>query len=258
MNRLIVANWKMNGSLRLARDLARAVAVGATSRAVGSEIVLCPPFPYLSVVADVIAGSGLALGAQNVSERGPGAFTGEVAAAMLADLGCRWVIVGHSERRMFYRESSGLVAAKAAAALEAGLQPIICVGETLEDRDTGRTESVLAAQLAAVAPLLRERGSKVVLAYEPVWAIGTGRSASPAQAGEVHAFLRGETARLGLAAPERLRILYGGSLKPENAAALFATPGVDGGLIGGASLKAEDFLDVIGAASGVRPTTGVL
>ena len=210
---------------------------GAAGRKV--ECAVCVPYPYLEQVAGLLRGSAMAWGAQNVSEHAKGAFTGEISAAMLAEFGCRYVLVGHSERRQLYGESDALVAAKFGAALKAGLTPILCLGETLEEREAGRTEQVVARQLEAVTkqtPL-----ASAVVAYEPVWAIGTGRNATPEQAQEVHEFLRGKTGG-------ETRILYGGSVKPQNAAAIFAKPDVDGGLIGGASIVAEDFLAICKAA----------
>src|SRR5919201_2235781 len=231
--RLVAGNWKMHGSGEqisgLLDEILKADAMA------GSRCAVSPPFPYLAQVAERLRGTPIAWGAQNVSEHAQGAYTGEVAAAMLAELGCRYVIVGHSERRQLYGETDAQVAAKFAAARKAGLTPILCVGETLAERDVGRTNDVVARQLGAVA---FEGG---VLAYEPVWAIGTGRNATPEQAQEMHAFLR---KRL----PKDTAILYGGSVKPQNAAALFAMPDVDGGLIGGASLVAADFLAIVRAA----------
>ena len=197
---------------------------------------VCPPFPYLAQVAERLRGSVISWGAQNASEHPQGAYTGEVSPAMLAELGCRYVIVGHSERRQLYRETDAQVAAKFAAVRAAGITPILCVGETLQERDAGNTEEVVARQLDAVD------FKDGVLAYEPVWAIGTGRNATPEQAQAVHAFLRKRV-------PSQTQILYGGSVKPQNAAAIFAMPDVDGGLIGGASLVAKDFLDIVKAAS---------
>ena len=200
-----------------------------------SGCAVCVPFPYLEQVGQRLRGSSIAWGAQNVSEHGQGAYTGEVSAAMLAEFGCRYVLVGHSERRQLYGETDAQAAAKFAAARAAGLTPILCVGETLQERDAGKTEDVVARQLGAVD------FKDGVLAYEPVWAIGTGRNATPEQAQAVHAFLRKKV-------PAQTPILYGGSVKPQNAAAIFAMPDVDGGLIGGASLVAKDFLDIVKAA----------
>jgi len=233
--RLVAGNWKMHGSRAANRALLDAIVAGVK----GVECAVCVPFPYLAQAAERLQGTQVALGAQNLSEHASGAHTGEVSAAMLADFGCRYVLVGHSERRQIYGETDAQVAAKFAAARAAGITPILCVGETLEERDAGRTEEVVARQLDAV--LSRSKFADAVLAYEPVWAIGTGRTATPEQAQTVHGFLR---KRVGAAN----RILYGGSVKPENAAAIFANPDVDGGLIGGASLVAQDFIAICGMA----------
>ena len=235
--RLVAGNWKMHGSRAANRGLLDAILKGLPESYKGSDAqcAVCVPFPYLGEVAAQLRGTPLAWGAQNVNEHAQGAYTGEVSAAMLAEFGCRYVIVGHSERRHIYGESDALVGAKFGAARGAGLTPILCVGETLTEREAGRTEEVVARQLAAV-----EFGG-AVLAYEPVWAIGTGRNATPEQAQEVHAFLR-------LRVPRDTTILYGGSVKAQNAAAIFAMPDVDGGLIGGASLVAEEFLAILRAA----------
>ncbi|MGH8689858.1 MAG: triose-phosphate isomerase [Burkholderiales bacterium] len=234
-NRLVAGNWKMHGSRASNQALLDALVAGIGG-AGGAQCAVCPPFPYLQQVAERLRGTPVAWGAQNLSEHAQGAFTGEVSAAMLAELGCRYVIVGHSERRQLYGESDAQVAAKFAAVRAAGMTPILCVGETLAERDAGRTEEVVARQLDAV---VFKNG---VLAYEPVWAIGTGRNATPEQAQAVHAFLRKRVSA-------ETRIVYGGSVKPQNAAAIFAMPDVDGGLIGGASLVAKDFLDIVKAAS---------
>lgn len=225
--RLVAGNWKMHGSLAANAALLDAL-VGA-----GVECAVCVPFPYLAQAAERLKGTRVALGAQTVSEHASGAYTGEVSAAMLGDFGCRYVLVGHSERRQLFGEGDALVAAKFAAARAAGITPILCVGETLEEREAGRTQEVVARQLDAV--LSKGGLGDAILAYEPVWAIGTGRTATPAQAQEVHAFLR---RRVGA----QTTILYGGSVKPANAATIFAEPDVDGGLIGGASLVAGDFI----------------
>jgi triosephosphate isomerase (TIM) len=238
-SRLVAGNWKMNGSRAANRALLDALSRGIASER-AAEVAICPPFPYLSQVAEQLEGTPLAWGAQNVSEHAQGAYTGEVSAAMLKEFGCRYVIVGHSERRQLYGESDAQVAAKFVAAQAAGMTPILCVGETLAERDAGRTQEVVARQLDAVLAKA-SFASAAVLAYEPVWAIGTGRNATPEQAQAVHAFLRervsGET-----------RILYGGSVKAQNAAAIFAMPDVDGGLIGGASLVANEFIEIVRAA----------
>ncbi len=232
---LVAGNWKMHGGRVANAALLEAIAGGVR----GVECAVCVPFPYLAQVAERLRGTQVAWGAQNLSEHASGAFTGEVSAAMLADFGCRYVLVGHSERRQIYGETDAQSAAKFAAAQGAGLRPIFCVGETLAEREAGRTEEVVARQLAAV--LERSEFADSVLAYEPVWAIGTGRTATPEQAQAVHGFLR-------MKVSQATRILYGGSVKPENAAAIFAMADVDGGLIGGASLVAQDFLAICAAA----------
>ena len=233
--KLVAGNWKMNGNLATNRALLEAVA-GAAARIPGVKCAVCPPYTYLAQVQQHLSGSGVAWGAQNLSQFESGAFTGEVSGAMLVDFGCRYVIVGHSERRHIYGETDQQVAAKFAAVRAAGMTPILCVGETLAEREAGKTEDVVARQLGAV------QFAGGVLAYEPVWAIGTGRNATPEQAQEVHAFLRKRV-------PAGTSILYGGSVKPQNAAQIFAMPDVDGGLIGGASLVAKDFLDIVKAAT---------
>jgi len=235
--RLVAGNWKMHGSRVANRALLDAILKSLVK---GPECAVCVPFPYLGEVAKQLAETPLRWGAQNVSEHAQGAYTGEVSAAMLAEFGCRYVIVGHSERRHLYCESDAQVAAKFTAAQVAGLVPILCVGETLAERDAGITEEVVARQLDAV--LSKGAFSGAVLAYEPVWAIGTGRTATPQQAQAVHAFLRKRLAG-------EVRILYGGSVKAGNAAALFAMPDIDGGLIGGASLVAQEFLAIVQAAA---------
>lgn len=244
---LVAANWKMNGSLASVRTLARDVAAGVAGAK--AEVVLCPPFPYLGEVQGLIAGTVLGLGAQNLSEFESGAHTGEVSAAMLRDYNCAFVIVGHSERRSLYGDGDALVARKFRRAVGAGLIPILCLGERLEEREAGQTDEVVARQLDAV---LAENGiaafGQAVIAYEPVWAIGTGRTASPEQAQEVHAFIRLRLARHDDGIADRLRILYGGSVKAANAAELFAQADVDGGLVGGASLDAKEFIGICNAA----------
>ena len=230
---LVAGNWKMHGNRESNRVLLDALVDGAA----GAECAVCVPFPYLAQVSERLRGTPIAWGAQNLSEHAAGAHTGEVSASMLAEFGCRYVLVGHSERRQLHGETDAQAAAKFAAAQAAGVRPILCVGETLAERDAGRTQEVVARQLDAVQVPFGD----AVLAYEPVWAIGTGRTATPAQAQAVHAFLR---QRVGAA----VRILYGGSVKPDNAAAIFAGPDVDGGLIGGASLVAKDFLAICAMA----------
>lgn len=242
--KLVVGNWKMNGSV--AANAALLEALKATSLG-EADVSVCVPAPYLRDVANLLAGSTIAWGGQDCSIHAAGAFTGEISAAMLAELGCRHVIVGHSERRALHCESDRLVAEKARAALAHGLLPIVCVGEMLAEREAGSTEDVVARQLKPVIELLGPRSDSMVLAYEPVWAIGTGKTATPEEAQAVHAFLRSTLAESG-AASERLPILYGGSVKPDNAAQLFAQPDIDGGLIGGASLNAADFIAICRAA----------
>ncbi len=243
--RLVAGNWKMHGNRAANAALLDAIVRGQAG-AEGAECVVCVPFPYIAQVAERLRGTALAWGAQNVSEHAQGAYTGEVSAAMLADFGCRYVIVGHSERRQLFGESDGQVAAKFAAARKGGLTPILCVGETLAEREAGRTEQVVGRQLDAV--LNSSSFANAVLAYEPVWAIGTGRNATPEQAQAVHASLRTKV-------PSGTRIVYGGSMKAANAAGLLAMPDIDGGLIGGASLAADEFLAILRAAGSKRVTT---
>lgn len=244
--RIIAGNWKMNTLAASASELARAVVEG-TKAIDGVQTIVCPPFPYLPSVAEVVAGSKVALGGQNCHSEASGAYTGEVSAAMLRDVGCKYVILGHSERRHGMHESDGLVNFKVHAALDAGLHVILCVGETLDERKANRMERVFARQVvAALAGLKPDALARVIIAYEPVWAIGTGETATPEQAQAAHAYIRSHLAQIyGAAATP---ILYGGSVKADNAAALFGQPDVDGGLIGGASLKAADFLAIVKAA----------
>lgn len=251
---LIAGNWKMHKTLREALELARAVAQasGLSDR----EVVLCPPFTALSVVAEALKGGPVRLGAQDLHPAASGAFTGEISAAMLLDAGCRYVIVGHSERRRLFGESDSAVGEKARAALAAGLSPIACVGETLEERESQKTFRVVERQLAeilkGVAPAT---ASSLVIAYEPVWAIGTGKTAQPHQAQEVHLFLRKRVGQeLGRGAAESVRLLYGGSVTPENVDDLMAEPDLDGALVGGASLKAADFLRTVAFRTSSKST----
>jgi triosephosphate isomerase len=238
--RLIVGNWKMNGGLAQNAALMNALAAGW--KAAGDRVMaVCVPFPYLGQARELLGGSAVAWGAQDVSEHASGAYTGEVAAAMIADFGARYVLAGHSERRQYHGERDGQVAAKAKAALAAGLTPIVCVGETLAERESGQTAAVVTRQIDAVIAVLGAAMARTVVAYEPVWAIGTGRTASPEQAQEVHALLRG---RLSAAGSADVLLLYGGSVKAANAASLFGMPDVDGGLVGGASLDANEFLAI--------------
>ena len=238
--KLVVGNWKMNGGLAANAALLFELAAGwkATS---GREIAVCVPYPYLAQAGAALGATSIAWGAQDVSEHESGAFTGEVSARMLVEFGCRYAIVGHSERRQYYGDTDAVVAAKSVAALAAGLTPIACVGETLAERDAGVTMSVVSRQLAAVLTAVGANAAKLKVAYEPVWAIGTGRTASPDEAQAVHAALRGRLAQAGAA---DVALLYGGSVKADNAKALFAMADIDGGLIGGASLKATEFLAV--------------
>jgi len=246
---LVAGNWKMNGSSDSIGALLDGIKAGMGGIHT-AEMAVCPPFVYLPQVAAQLAGTAIGLGAQDVSDRESGAFTGEVAANMLTDIGCKYVIVGHSERRSLYGESDDFTAAKFAAARKAGLVPILCVGELLEEREQGITEQVVARQLDAVIALEGVGAvGGAVIAYEPVWAIGTGKTATPEQAQEVHAFIRGRLAALDAAVAERVQILYGGSMNPGNAAQLLAMPDIDGGLIGGASLKPADFLAIGMAAN---------
>ena len=238
----------MNGSREHARALVAGVCKGAGGLP-GVDVGVCPPFVYLADAGAALAGAPVLLGGQDCARTGDGAFTGEVSARMLADVGCSFVLAGHSERRTLYGEDDAEVAEKAALALAAGLSPVVCVGETLEEREAGRTEATVMRQLDTVIERLdRDALARIVVAYEPVWAIGTGRTATPAQANEVHAVLRERVAAREPEVAAGLRILYGGSVKPDNAAALFAEPEVDGGLIGGASLDAGQFLDICRAA----------
>lgn len=246
---LVAGNWKMNGSAAANEALTDGILQGMPGND-SVRLLICPPFPYLPGLAEKVAGTGLAIGAQNVSQHPSGAFTGEVSASMLTDVGCRFVIVGHSERRALMGETSEVVAEKFRAALAAGLTPILCVGETLDEREADRTEAVIAEQLSAVLELCGvESFGQAVIAYEPVWAIGTGRTATPEQAQAVHEHIRGLLAAENGEIAGAVQILYGGSVKGENAAGLFAKPDIDGGLIGGASLDAADFLAIAKAAA---------
>jgi len=246
--KLVVGNWKMHGDLVRNKALLESVRTGlADLRA--ADYGVCVPYPYLAQAQSLLQGSNVAWGAQNLSQHEQGAFTGEVAPNMLVDFGCRYVIVGHSERRALYHENDAEIAAKFVAAIKAGLTPILCVGETLQERESGVTEQVVARQLAAVIDLAGAQAlAKAVVAYEPVWAIGTGKTATPDQAQAVHAFIRQRVAHQDAAVAQGLVIQYGGSMKPGNAAELMAMPDIDGGLIGGAALVAEDFVAICRAA----------
>ena len=246
---IVAGNWKMNGSVAMAENLTEEIAAGAKDSK--AKLIICPPFPYLDAVVRTLGDSEIHVGGQNLADQpDAGAYTGEVSGAMLRDIGCWYAIVGHSERRSLYGESSEAVAIKFGLARDAGLVPILCVGETLEQRESGQMEAVLKAQLTAVIAMHGvDALQDAILAYEPVWAIGTGKTASPEQAQQAHAFLREQVAAQNATIANVLPILYGGSVKPGNAPELFAQTDVDGGLIGGASLKAEDFLGIASAAS---------
>jgi len=246
---LVAGNWKMNGSSTANAELVAGIVAGVPEGQ-GFSLLVCPPYPYIASVVAQTEGSSVSVGAQNVSEHEQGAFTGEVAPGMLSDLGCTYVIVGHSERRSIYGESSEQVAAKFQAAQAVGITPILCVGETLEEREAGTTESVIDEQLDAVLDVAGvDALATAVIAYEPVWAIGTGMTATPEQAQDVHRHIRGRLEALNTDIAAGVQVLYGGSMKGENAAGLLAKPDIDGGLIGGASLKAVDFLAIAAAAA---------
>ena len=236
----------MNGSFASNAGLLDGVRAGAA--AVSGELAVCVPAPYLAQVQSALGGSPVRWGAQDVSAHERGAFTGEVSAEMLLEFGCSYVIVGHSERRSYHAESDELVAQKAQRALASGLTPIVCVGETLEEREQGATDAVVSRQLAPVLDAMRTQLASMVIAYEPVWAIGTGKTATPEMAQQVHARLRAMLAERDAESAQQVRILYGGSMKPDNAKDLLAKPDIDGGLIGGASLNASDFLAIAHAA----------
>ena len=246
---LIAGNWKMNGSLAASGKLIAALAAGAGASE--ADMLICPPFLYIDRAREWLGDSGIALGAQNLARfEGSGAYTGEVSGAMLRDFGCRYVIVGHSERRMLFDETDEVVVEKFRVAQSAGLVPILCVGENLDQRERGDTDAVVTAQIGAlISGLGVEVLARAVIAYEPIWAIGTGRTATPDQAQAVHAVIRGLIARHDAILAAALRILYGGSVKGSNAADLLAQQDIDGGLVGGASLDAADFLTIHGAAA---------
>jgi triosephosphate isomerase len=241
--RLVIGNWKMHGTLAQNQSLLEGIVAGAAGLS-NVELAVCPPFPYLAQVQQQLSGSPVSWGAQDISMYQQGAYTGEVSAAMLADFSCRWALVGHSERRALHGETSEQVAQKAQAALNAGITPVVCVGETLQQNEAGQTPAVIEQQLAPVLALGAQAVAGMVIAYEPVWAIGTGRTATPEQAQQVHALIRASLAALGV---PHVRVLYGGSVKPSNAASLFAMNDIDGALVGGASLVATDFLRIAAA-----------
>lgn len=243
--KLIAGNWKMNGSQESADHLLKSIKARA-DEVKQAELAVFPPYVFLEKTAEILSDTPIAWGAQNVSHEDNGAFTGEISAQMLTDYGCRYVIVGHSERRTLYKESNETVAAKFMTALRCGLRPILCVGETLAQRESGVTQQVVSDQLAAVLALAKNPTelSQTVIAYEPIWAIGTGRQASPEQAQEVHQAIRTQCRSMDKWLGDQMRILYGGSVKPDNAAGLFAMPDIDGALVGGASLDADKFIDI--------------
>jgi triosephosphate isomerase len=255
---LVVGNWKMNGSLAVNAALLADISASLTQVAARDcDVAVCVPAPYLAQAQSVLSGSPVAWGAQDMSMYAAGAYTGEIAASMLLEFGARYVIVGHSERRAYHAESDETVAKKTLSALQAGLTPLVCVGETLAEREADRTEAVVGRQLDAVLALLSEAEIlRMVVAYEPVWAIGTGKTATPQMAQDVHAFLRSKLAAANIAnaadAAAKVQILYGGSMKPDNAKELLAMPDIDGGLIGGAALKAADFLAIVRAAAPIH------
>lgn len=245
--KFVAGNWKMHGSLESNASLLQGVRNGVAVMSV--DVAVCVPYPYLGQARDALKGSSVACGAQDVSEHAQGAYTGEVSASMLVDFGCRYVIVGHSERRSYYGDTDAIVAAKCEAALKANLVPIFCVGETLDERERNVTAEVVTRQMDAMISRCGISAlAKCVVAYEPVWAIGTGRTATPEQAQEVHALIRARVAREDAGVAAGLRILYGGSMKPNNAKELMAQPDIDGGLIGGAALVVADFVAICAAA----------
>lgn len=246
--KIVAGNWKMHGNCQSNASLVDAILEGVGS--VNCEVVVCPPFPYLAQVSSRLSLTSVSLGAQTVSQFPQGAFTGEVSASMLAEFGCQYVLVGHSERRSLCSETDDLVAEKAFMVFQSGMRPIVCVGETLAEREAGKTDLVIQRQVGAILQRLNSVGlGGVVIAYEPVWAIGTGRTATPEQAQEVHSAIRAQVSACDPVAANELRILYGGSVKPQSAAELFVQPDIDGGLVGGAALVADDFLAICLAAS---------
>ena len=248
MKKLVVGNWKMHGSRAFNAELIQGLLVAdLATTAPHADVAVCPPFVFLADVADALQGSAIAVGTQDISAQTQGAYTGEVAGPMIREFGATYAIVGHSERRSYHAESDQLVADKAKAALSHGLVPIVCVGETLAEREANQTEAVVGRQLQAVIDALGDDIARVVVAYEPVWAIGTGKTASPAQAQAVHASLRAQLAKATPKAAD-IPLLYGGSVKPDNAVELFSQPDINGGLIGGAALKAADFAAIARAA----------
>lgn len=246
--KLIAGNWKMNGSLAANEALVKAVVAGLPAASLTCDVAVCVPAPYLAQVQTLCAGTGIDVGSQDVSAQVSGAFTGEMSATMLKEFGVRYALVGHSERRQYHGETDEVVANKAKAALANGITPVVCIGETLAEREAGQTEVVVKRQLAAVIHANGHCISEIVVAYEPVWAIGTGKTASPEQAQAVHAVLRAQL-KAATDKADRIKILYGGSMNAANAGDLLAQPDIDGGLIGGAALKAPDFLTIIRASA---------
>jgi len=249
MRRMTIAgNWKMHGTLAATERLISDLLHG-DSRSERAEVVVCPPFTALETAARLLKGSHIGLGGQTMSEQPKGAYTGEISAEMLLTVGATWVILGHSERRQYYAETDKLVNAKAQRALQSGLTPIVCVGETLQERETRRTETVVGSQIdGCLTGFGDDELNKIVIAYEPVWAIGTGKTATPEMAEDVHRFIRERLTAKSKSAAARIPILYGGSVKPDNAAGLLSQADIDGALVGGASLKASDFTGIIKAA----------
>ncbi len=246
---LVAGNWKMHGSKTMVRSLLEGLLAGSSADG-KADLAVFPPFPYLSLTESILSGSNITWGGQTLNPNAQGAHTGETSGNMLVDMGCRYVLAGHSERRSIYGESDEDVAVRFQAALDAGLTPVLCVGETLEEREKNQTEAVVARQLNAVIECAGiDAFNRAVIAYEPVWAIGTGLTATPEQAQSVHAFIRDKISALNVIIADQLRILYGGSVKGSNAAELFAQSDIDGGLVGGASLTAEDFLAIYGAVN---------
>lgn len=246
---MVAGNWKMNGSTGMVKELCDALKADSSTSDPNITTVVFPPFVYLSETRSRLQDSSISWGGQTLSAQGSGAFTGEVSADMLLDMGCRYVLVGHSERRTLYGETDQMVAEKYAAARKAGLVPVLCVGETLQERETDQTEAVIDRQLKAVIDLDSIQGMRAgVIAYEPVWAIGTGKTATPEQAQAVHRFIRGKLATYDATIADSMIILYGGSVKGDNASDLFGMPDIDGGLVGGASLKAQEFLKIVRSA----------
>jgi len=246
---LVAGNWKMHGSKTMVRSLLEGLLAGSSAEG-NADLAVFPSFPYLSLTESILSGSHIAWGGQTLNPNAQGAHTGETSGGMLTDMGCRYVLVGHSERRSIYAESDEDVALRFRAALDAGLEPVLCVGETLEEREQDKTEAVVARQLDAVINAVGiDVFNRAIVAYEPVWAIGTGLTATPQQAQAVHAFIRDKISALNVIISDQLRILYGGSVKGSNAAELFAQSDIDGGLVGGASLTAEDFLAIYGAVA---------